>query len=277
MAVQSREDSHYEDARGYYETALTLHPNDETARLGMADVCIAQGDYEAAIVVLMDAIHANSNSIEAYRKLIDVYETKRDYDSILALADTVKNPEVAKLFEPYHVKAPVLSPVSGTYEEFMDVVIVSMEDCEIYYTMDGTEPDQENGIRYDEEKGIELDEEGEYEIQAVCVNEKGICSEVRSATYEIRFEPPDAPVVSPDGGEIAEQTFVTIRAERDCEIYYTWDGTDPTRQSAKYTGPIEVPAGNNVLSVLVYSPKTGLRSAVYRTNFIYYPDGMLPQ
>ena len=277
MAVQSQSGSQYEDALKYYETALSLNPQDPAARMGMAEVCIAKKDYDAALVVLMDVIQADNNHQEAYQRLIDVYEAKGDYDGILALEDTVRNAEIAKLFAPYHVKAPVISPVSGTYEDFMDVVIVSMENCEIYYTTDGSEPDPKTAIRYDEETGIPLDEEGEYEISAVCVNEKGICSDIRSATYEIRFEPPDPPAIWPNGGEVTEQTFIVLHTENDCEIYYTWDGSDPTRQSAKYEGPIEIPEGNNIFSVRAVNTKNGLRSGVNRANFIYYPDGTMPQ
>ena len=64
---------------------------------------------------------------------------------------------------------------------------------------------------------------------------------------------------------------MTLTAEDGCSIYYTWDGTDPTTASARYTEPFEVPEGNNVLSVLVVDKTTGLDSGVYRANFIYYP------
>ncbi len=64
--------------------------------------------------------------------------------------------------------------------------------------------------------------------------------------------------MSPDGGRFYEPTLVALTAEDGCSIYYTWDGTDPTTASARYTEPFEVPEGNNVLSVLVVDKKTGL-------------------
>ena len=76
---------------------------------------------------------------------------------------------------------------------------------------------------------------------------------------------------------MTEQTFIVLHVESDCEIYYTWDGSDPTRQSAKYEGPIEIPEGNNILYVRAVNTKNGLRSGVNRANFIYYPDGTMPQ
>ena len=65
-------------------------------------------------------------------------------------------------------------------------------------------------------------------------------------------------------------TFVVITADEGCSIYYTWDGTDPTDTSARYTEPIEVPEGNNILSIIVVNDKTKLTSEIYRTNFIYH-------
>ena len=116
-----------------------------------------------------------------------------------------------------------------------------------------------------------FDESGKYTIAAVCRNDKGIYSSVTYADFEIELAPPDFAEVSPDGGRFYEPTLVALTAEDGCSIYYTWDGTDPTTASARYTEPFEVPEGNNVLSVLVVDKKTGLDSGVYRANFIYYP------
>ena len=93
-----------------------------------------------------------------------------------------------------------------------------------------------------------------------------------TAQYHVEENPPSYPSVSPDGGEIWGETYVTITAEENCSIYYTWDGSDPTEASAKYMEPLLVPEGNNVLSVLVVNDKNGLSSEIYRSNFIYVPQ-----
>ena len=51
---------------------------------------------------------------------------------------------------------------------------------------------------------------------------------------------------------------------------FTWDGSDPVKGSVKYTGPLEMPPGNQVLSVILIN-SVGLRSCVYRVNYIYMP------
>lgn len=271
MAQQEAIDKNYENALQYYKTALALKPDDMKVRLAMADIYMQQKSYDAAMVLLIEIIDMDELNLEAYKNLIQIYDEKEDYDSIAELSEGITNIEILALFDEYLVAAPVISPVEGTYNEYKDVTIFSMEGFDIYYTMDGSTPDATNGIFYDEDEGIHLDEAGMYRIQAVCVNKKGICSEVASAKYKIEILAPEYATVTPDGGRIAYGTQVTITAEKDCSIYYTWDGTDPTEQSAKYEAPLDIPYGNNILSVLVVNDKTGLDSGVYRTNFIYYP------
>lgn len=272
QAKQEYLDGNAESALHYYQAALALRPEDIAARLAMADIYLEQKDYDSALVLFVEIIRLDGSHREAYEKLIGIYEERGDYDSILALGLEAAV-SLADLFIPYAVTEPVISPVAGTYEDEINVVIVSLDGYDIYYTTDGTTPDISTGTLYDE--GILLDEPGTYEIQAVCVNDKGIASEVVDAVYLIEFLPPDFPVVAPDGGRITEATFVTITAEPGCTIYYTWDGTNPNRQSPRYDAPLEVPVGNTVLSILVVNNKTGLDSGIYRTNFIYYPDAQV--
>lgn len=271
MAEKESVDMNYENALHYYKTALSLKPDDIAVRMAMADIYMEQKDYDSAMVLLMEVIKLDGNHVDAYKNLIHIYEENEDYGSIVELASGITNSEILELFEPYMVAEPVISPIAGKYEEYIDVVLYSADGCDIYYTLDGTEPDAENGIFYDDDEGIPLDEAGKYDIHAVCVNEKGIYSDIVTATYELEIQPPEYATVIPDGGRIEDITFAMIEAEEGCSIYYTWDGTDPTEASSRYETPLEIPTGNNVLSVLVVDDETGLDSGVYRTNFIYYP------
>ena len=49
-----------------------------------------------------------------------------------------------------------------------------------------------------------------------------------------------APTFSPEPGTYAEATKVTITCEGASYIYYTTDGTNPTRDSPVYTGAINI-------------------------------------
>lgn len=272
-ARQEYIDKNYESALHYYKTALSLKPEDVAVRLAMADIYVEQADYDSALVLLIEVIALDSKSQKAYEQLIHIYEKNEDYTRIAELASSVKDDDVLKLFDGYLVAPPTFSHEEGEYDEYLNIELSSSEDFEIYYTLDGTDPDKENGIKYDvdEKEQIMLDEAGEYLVRAVCFNKKGIPSEVVEASYHIEVEAPEYAVVSPDGGRITSETMVTIEAADNCTIYYTWDGTDPTEASLKYQEPLEIPTGNNILSVLVVDDRTGLDSGIYRTNFIYYP------
>ena len=49
---------------------------------------------------------------------------------------------------------------------YTEVTIFSIEECDIYYTLDESDP-KKNGILYTD-AGIELDDVGKYTIKAVC-------------------------------------------------------------------------------------------------------------
>lgn len=268
MAEKEEAEGNYAEALDFYNAALNIKPKDLEARAAMADIYLEQRNYDAAMILFIEIIKEDAANKEAYEKLISIYEDREDYDSILSLADEVTDPEILGLFQPYLVTPPVVSPLGGTYEGELTVGLFSMKGYDIYYTLDGTTPDTYNGILY-RGSDLKFSEAGEYRLKAVCINEKGIYSEIVEETYRVEEMPPDLPTLSPDGGDIWGETYVTITAEEGCSIYYTWDGTDPTEQSARYTEPIYVPEGEHVLSVLVVNDRSGLRSDIYRSSYRY--------
>ena len=231
-----------------------------------------QKRYDTALVLCMEIIKLDETNRTAYENLIAIYEEREDYDSILALSEGVTEADILELFQPYLIAPPIVSPMGGDYDGSLVVTLFSLKDYDIYYTLDGTTPDKMNGIYY-RGKDITFEEAGDYSIKAVCINDKGISSEVVSEEYHISITPPDMPVVEQDGhGDTAQETELYITAQENCSIYYTWDGSDPTENSEKYTEPILVPEGDWVLSVVAISDKTGLRSEIYRSEFSYHPN-----
>ncbi|MBQ9751299.1 MAG: chitobiase/beta-hexosaminidase C-terminal domain-containing protein [Paludibacteraceae bacterium] len=61
-----------------------------------------------------------------------------------------------------------------------------------------------------------------------------------------------------------ENTTVTITAEEGLEVYYTLDGTDPTKASIKYTAPFELTATTTVKAIAYNGDKA---SAVVEKKF----------
>lgn len=255
-------------AAEYYERALSLSPEDIDVRLRLAKIYMAQREYDAAMILYLEVTELDGDNADAYKNLISIYESEGRTEEIVALGEGVTNAEILALFADYMVLPPVFSYESGTYESYIKVELSAEEDCEIYYTTDGTDPVTDGSLYTDP---ISLNRIKDYEILAVCVNEKGIYSEVAAAYYTIDIPAPDMPVVTPDGGNYTEETLVTVEVPDGCTAYYTWDGTDPNITSAVYTEPFAIPEGNHVLSVLLIDNTTEKLSSIYRQYFTYYP------
>lgn len=269
QAKKAEADGDLVGAVSFYEKALVIDPENIDVRLALAKIFMDQKDYDSAIILYQEVIQLDPGNKEAYENLIAIYEENDDLDAIVALSENVSDPKILKLFADYIVLPPEFSEKSGTYDKYIEIKLSSEDHCDILYTTDGSDP-----IKYGEKysEPIALDEMKDYEIKAVCVNDKEIYSDVATGTYTIEIPAPEMPVVSPDGGEFSAETQVTITVPEGCTAYYTWDGTDPNINSERYSGAFTVPEGNNVLAVILIDDKTDQVSPVYRGNFIYYAE-----
>lgn len=256
----------YENALLYYENALALRPLDDNAQRAIIEVYLNTGKKESAIALLREMIAEEPQDKISYQKLIELYAEDEEYGKIRELCEDVKDTELLELFTDYLVEKPMFSRISGTYINPIDITISSENGYDIYYTTDGSDP-AESGLLYQDAISLE---EGTTVISAVTKNQKGIYSEEVRATYTIRYEAPDMPKVMPIGGSYLEPQMITIDVPSDCVAYYTWDGSDPTESSAVYIEPLEMPMGNQVLSVMLVN-SVGLKSSIYRVNYVYMP------
>lgn len=261
----------YEDAQNTLIKALEREPDSEEAYLLLGKVCVELQQDDKAEEYFKRVIEINPDSSEAYICLLELYESQKDYDRILELRDSVpvSKETILKLFESFLVDMPEASVKSGTYNEPFEVELSAEKGLEIYYTLDGSDP-IESGMLY--ENAIEFSEEGKIILKAVCKDEKDVYSEMIEMIYNLEFEVPDMPVAYPDGGRFTEASQVTLSSEEGTTIYYTWDESIPDSSSDKYTGPLDIPEGNNILSVIAVDNDTGQKSGVLRSNFIYYPE-----
>lgn len=63
-----------------------------------------------------------------------------------------------------------------------------------------------------------------------------------------------APVISPEGGEYTGTVKITLTAEEGAAIYFTADGTNPSTDSALYTGVITLYSGTYTIKAMAISP-----------------------
>ena len=97
-----------------------------------------------------------------------------------------------------------------------------------------------------------------------------VYSDVVTCDYQIEIYPPDVPKAEPDVDTVfSEPAYITLTTNSECKIYYTWDGSVPTKESFVYAEPIEVPEGEHILSAIAIDEKTGLSSSVLRIQYSY--------
>lgn len=257
----------YNKALDHLSQAATLDPDHTGVLLEMAAIYEIRDDASALEATLLQILTLDDSEPEAYRMLVALYDKQQKYDAIMELYGQLKDDSLQEIFADYMVPPPAFSAEGGAYDDDVTVELSAPEGCTIFYTLDGTSP-VERGKRYREP--IELDNAKDYTLSAVCRDERGIFGQVAVVEYSITYEAPDSATVTPAAGTYTEQKSISIQAPDKCSVYYTWDGSVPTRSSDVYTAPLEMPEGNHVLSILVVDSHD-LASPVVRYNYIYLP------
>ncbi len=259
----------YEEAVELTVKALDKHPDSIDAYVLLGDIYVQLEDFEKAENCYFKVLDIDQSNNTGYQKLLQMYDKQEDYEAIQNLYETAEDDNLKKLFDEYLVSLPEVNVKGGEYTEVIELSLSAKKGLTIYYTLDGTTPSEEKE-KY--EKPFKLDEEGEIVLKAICVDENGNPSGVLEQTYVLEFAIPDKPEVTPDGGEITTTQKVSIYVEEGTTAYYTWDGSTPNKSSSKYKSPIDIPEGNNILSVIAIDNITGEKSEVFKTNFIFYPE-----
>ncbi len=258
----------YEAAIEMYKQALDKDPKSVEARVAIGKDYINLEKYDMAESILLEALELDKESVDVYKALIVLYTASGESNKLRELEENAPTQAIRKLFSDNVVTPSATSVKGGKYKEDQEVTLTCGMGGTMYYTIDGTTPDKSTGILY---SGPIKIESGETTLKAIAYNDKAEKSVVMTEKYNISYEAPNYPTVSPRSGHFDKPTTVTITTDVDgAKIYYTWDGTLPTANSERYYGPIDIPEGNNVLSVIVVD-KHGMSSDVLRANYEYTP------
>lgn len=268
-------------ALGEYEQAIACldiaFKNDDTQSQILflkADYYYLLFDNNSALQVLKQVIDMGIYPYEvieeAYDKMIAIYSKEERYEDINELLLNCKEDTIVNMFQGYLAKEPEYSYEEGNYEEVIPLKLSSNTSGTIYYTADGSVPDENSKI-YTAPLFLES---GDYTISAVFVNDYGIKSDVVSKSYHISLEIPDEPEVDLYSGEYTEPKLISVTAQADCDIFYTTDGSEPTKDSVPYTGPIPMPLGTTHFRFVNISEE-GVASDVVMRTYVLRLEGII--
>lgn len=256
----------YAQAQELFERAVRKDSSRSEAYTGLSQVYMEQDDLTGAEDVFLNALETQPSNAKLYQAVIEFYMDTEQQEKISPLLQDCEDQQVLSAVAEYVSEAPEFSLESGTYSEVQEVSLSSETGGTIYYTTDGTDPSQSSSV-YSEP--ILLEEEGETEIRAMAVNENGIPSVVSSGTYVIEFPIVIAPAVTPATGQYTEPTKITITVPDGYTAYYTMDGSTPTTESDKYTGPIDMPQNTQtIFSAILVNDNNGKATDVTTRNYI---------
>ncbi len=143
------------------------------------------------------------------------------------------------------VNTPVFSPHQGRYPKAVTVSITDpFVGSTIYYTTNGKTPTTAS-TKYTKPFKVSDD----LTVRAIAVAPDRHVSVLAVAVYAIDAA---TPVITPDGGSIASgKTFAITDTTKGAVIYYTTNGTTPTKASTRYAKPVKVTASETVKAIAI--------------------------
>lgn len=271
LAETAFSNSKYEEAYEAVQKAISLDTNSADAWLLKAQILDAQGESDKAVSALQKIIGLYPDNDTAYGLLIRIYENEKDTEAIKALMDSCTNEKVLQKYSAYVSNAPQSSLKEGEYNDFQTISLFNEDDCVIYYTLDGSMPDETSAV-YEEE--ISLEQEGTTVLQAISVNSKGVVSDLAKFTYTITLPLPDPPQISPSSGEFVNgmDTTIQIIVPEGCKAYYSFDSSPTVNTGKLYKGEtIYMLEGEHTFYAILVN-EYGKQSYAASATYIYHED-----
>lgn len=196
-----------------YDLAYYQSSQDDDVAIELADQYRKAGNYTKAEYTLSEAISQNP-SAKLYTALCNAYVEQDKLLDAVNMLNTVSDPQIRAQLEAARPQAPVLSPETGFYTQYIDVT-AEYTGGKLYLTTDGEYPSLHEDL-CDAPVSLPL---GETPIMAIVVADNGLVSPLSVGSYTI-------------GGVIEPVTFADEAVEaavrkllgyRDKDVIYTND------------------------------------------------------
>ena len=173
-------DKRYERAILYQTWAWSLMPEQTDLALELADTYIATENYTKAEYTLVSAISSNPGKARLYEALCRIYVQQNKLLDAVQMLDRITDAHVIEYMNTARPSAPVLTPESGYYTEYIEVSVQS-DAPYVYITTDGKYPSNDADL-YTEPLIMDA---GETTLIALAVNEQGLVSPAAVFGYTV--------------------------------------------------------------------------------------------
>ena len=269
-AQENAGEKKYEKAIEYTLRAIALDDSDPDTKNLLGEYYILAGQTENAIATFRNVLEMDRENENAYRNLIGIYEKNGEYEQINALIRASGSEKIINTFTKYIANPPQFSHEQGTYDEIISLKLTTNTAGTVYYTMDGSEPDEKSSVY---RNSIVL-EDGIYTVKTFFINEYGIRSETAVQIYQVHLDKAHEPEVSPASGEYTSPQMITVTVPQGEQVYYTVDGSTPTRDSIPYITPLALPIGGSSYQFISFS-EDGAASEVVRRDYAFAFESVL--
>lgn len=256
----------YAEAIKFLKQARTLESSNADIVFLESGYYYLSGDKQTAADVLLELVQKEHLEYEvkekAYERVISIYDEAAKYEDINTILLNSGDTQIQTHFQQYMALTPKFSYDAGTYDSVIPLKLSSNTTGKIYYTLDGSEPN-EHSLIYTAPLFFES---GEYQIAALFINDYGIKSEVVRSWYIINLEIPEPPEVLLYSGDYKLPAEIEVNAIAGEKVYYTTDSSDPQLDSIVYTEPIPMPLGHSNYKFAVISEE-GVSSEIVSRSF----------
>lgn len=154
--------------------------------------------------------------------------------------------------------------VPGKYSKAMKVTLSSLNNEDIYYTLDGSNPTTSSHL-YTEP----IDVHQTTVIKAMTYSQ-GKTSNIMTFNYEFPSVPAQV-TSSVEQTILSSATTIELISDLDATIYYTLDGQEPTKSSQQYTQPMTISASTVVKAIAV---RNNLTSKISTIHYVIAPEAV---
>ena len=228
----------------------------------LSDCYVAQNRYADSIDALSGFYANDPDNTEYLKRLMEDYIAQNNKDAIAVLLKNTGNEQIKQRFSDYIAPSPLFSLDSGTYTDDEQLSLMSEQEGEIRYTLDGSEPTVSSQL-YENPFIFDV---GEHTVTAIFINEKGMCSDAVQKKYVIEKKMLDDPVLLTEGGKYSDPELIRLEKPVGAVIYYTDDGSEPGVESNVYNQPIPMPIGEKTYRFIVINAQ-GLTSEIVEATY----------